>query len=70
MAKGLPSINLHLAAAQSCFTVVRTLLKEKLHEDDRKKEDELLLRAEDALDKASALLGNLRSRLDDIGDQL
>lgn len=70
MAKGLPKINLHLAEAQSCITVARTLLADLLHEDDRKKIEELMSRAEDKIDAASAVLGNLRSRLDDISDQL
>ena len=70
MAKGLPTVNLRLASAQSCLTVVRTLLADALHEDDRKKMDELLIRAENDMDAASALLGDLRGRLDTIGNQL
>lgn len=70
MAKGLPTVNLHLAKAQSCMTVARTLLAEKLHEDDRKKIEELLAEAEDKMDAANLLLGDLRSRLDAIGDQI
>jgi hypothetical protein len=70
MAKGLPTVNLHLAEAQSCMTVARTLLAEKLHEDDRKKIEELIARAEDAMDKANLLLGDLRSRIDAVSDQI
>lgn len=70
MATGLPKVNLHLGEAQSAVTVARTLLKEKMHEDDRKQIEELLVRAEDRIDSASAVLNNIRSRLDDIGDQL
>lgn len=70
MAKGLPTINLHLASAQSCMAVVRQLISEKIHDDDSAQMRELLERGEAALDAASSLLGNLRSRLDTIGDQL
>lgn len=69
MGKGLPKVNLHLAEAQSAITVARTLLAEQLHADDRKKIEELMLRAEDKIDDASSLLGDLRARLDVIGDQ-
>ena len=70
MAKGLPKVNLHLAEAQSAITVARTLLADHLHEEDRKKIEELLQRAEDKMDKANSVLFNLRSRLDDISDQI
>lgn len=70
MAKGLPSINLHLASAQSSLAIVRQLLAEKMHDDDSAQIRELLERGETALDFAGSLLGDLRSRLDTIGDQL
>lgn len=70
MAKGLPSVNLHLAKAQSCVTVARTLLAELLHAGDRKKIEELLADAESAMDSASSVCGNLRERLDAVSDQL
>jgi hypothetical protein len=70
MANGLPTVNLHLAEAQSCITVARALLAEKLHKDDRKQIEELLAHAESKMDTASAVLGNLRARLDDVRNQL
>lgn len=70
MASGLPKVKFHLADAQSAITAARTLLKEQLHEDDRKPIEELLTRAEDKLDSADAVLGNIRARLDGISDQL
>jgi hypothetical protein len=66
----LPSVNLHLAEAQSCITVARTLLVDQMREDVRKQIEELLVRAESKIDAASAVLNNLRSRLDDVGKQL
>jgi len=65
-----PSVNLHLAEAQSCITVARTLLVDQTREDVRKQIEELLVRAENKIDAASAVLNNLRSRLDDVGKQL
>lgn len=70
MAKGLPTINLHLAKAQGCCTTIRALLRENMHEDDRKQYDDLLVDAENSMDRASALLSELRSRLDGVSDQL
>ena len=70
MAKGLPTINLHLASAQAALAIVRTLLTEKMHEDDSKQMREILVRAEDAMDAASNLLGDLRSQLNRVRDQL
>lgn len=70
MAKGLPSVNLHLAKTQSCLTVARTLLAEKLHETDRKQIEDLLAEAESSMDSASAVLLNIRQGLDDAVSQL
>ncbi len=70
MAKGLPTVNLDIERAHSALTVLRTLLAEQIHDDDRKQIDELIDKATSALDKASAVLSNLRSRLNDVADQL
>jgi hypothetical protein len=70
MAKGLPSINLKLSKAQSCLAILRTLVAEALHENDRKQIEEMIRQADDALDGAGAIAANLRSRIDDVADQL
>ena len=69
MAKGTPTINLELERAQSALTVLKTLLADKLHEDDRKDLDSMIDKATSALDKASNILSDLRCRINDAVDQ-
>ena len=70
MSKGMPTINLEIEMASSALSVLRELLAEQIHDDDRKQIDELIEKAGSALEKASCVLSALRRQLEDVADQL
>lgn len=60
MAQPTRQVSLSIEKANSALTVISGLIAEKIHEDDRKKIDELIERARNALDNAALQLADAR----------
>lgn len=60
---GKQKVSLALSEADAALTILRSAIEDKLHPDDRKAIDGLLLRCRNALDRASSELASARDEL-------
>ncbi len=63
-------VNLRIETAQSSLTVLKAMLAEQMHEDDRVKLDGLIDRASSALYEASSHLSVIRTDVIEAIDKL